>query len=61
MVAFVAGTYGGTFSVKFADVPGLDSGSYDWRELYSGEEGHGDGLTFDVPLGDIAIFKVTPA
>jgi alpha-galactosidase len=59
VVAFVAASGGGRFSVKFADVPGLGPGAYKWREVHSGEEGTGAGISYDVADDDIAIFKVT--
>lgn len=61
VLAFAAATEGGTFSVDFADVPGLEAGSYSWKEAYSGEEGSGESISFDVEDDDIAVFKVTPA
>ncbi|KAK2761371.1 hypothetical protein FQN54_001893 [Arachnomyces sp. PD_36] len=59
VVAFAAASGGATYSVNFADVPGLEGGSYNWTELYSGEEGSGESLSFDVAQDDIAVFKVT--
>lgn len=59
VVAFAASSGGGTFSVSFADVPNLGAGSYKWKELYSGEEGSGELVTFVVEQDSIAIFKVT--
>ncbi|GES59674.1 hypothetical protein ATEIFO6365_0002000500 [Aspergillus terreus] len=59
VIAFAAASGGGTFSVNLVDVPGLEGGSYSWKELYSGEEGSGESITFDVADDDIAIFKVT--
>lgn len=47
--------------MNFADVPNLEAGSYTWKELYSGEEGSGESITFDVEQDSIAIFKVTTA
>ncbi len=61
VIAFAAASGGGEFSVKFVDVPGLQRGPYRWKELYSGESGTGEGITFDVADDDIAIFKVTTA
>jgi alpha-galactosidase len=61
VVAFTGATRGGTFSVKFADVPGLKAGSYNWKELYSGRHGRGESISYTVAKDDIAIFKVTPA
>ena len=42
-------------------MPGLEAGSYDWKEVYSGEEGSGESISFDVAFNDIAVFKVAPA
>ncbi|KAL2866091.1 glycoside hydrolase superfamily [Aspergillus lucknowensis] len=61
VVAFAAAAGANTYSVSFADVPGLEAGTYNWKELYSGEEGSGEELSFDVAQDDIAIFRVTPA
>jgi alpha-galactosidase len=61
VIAFAAASGGGEFSVNFVDVPGLQSGPYEWKELYSGESGTGEGITFDVADDDFAIFKVTTA
>ncbi|MBE3041441.1 hypothetical protein IMZ48_02435 [Candidatus Bathyarchaeota archaeon] len=61
VVAFSGAGAGGTFSVDFADVPGLEAGSYNWKELHSGEEGSGESISFDVALDDLAVFKVTSA
>ncbi|BCS30777.1 uncharacterized protein APUU_81080S [Aspergillus puulaauensis] len=59
VIAFAAASGGGEFSVDFVDVPGLQAGPYGWKELYSGESGTGEGITFTVADDDIAIFKVT--
>lgn len=61
VLAFAAATAGGKFEVDFTDVPGLEAGSYNWKEVYSGEEGSGESISFAVALNDIAVFKVTPA
>lgn len=60
VLAFAAATSGATFEVDFADVPGLEAGSYNWKEAYSGEEGSGESISFEVASDDIAVFKVTP-
>jgi alpha-galactosidase len=59
VVAFAGASGAGTFSVNFADVPGLGNGSYSWKEAYTGEEGSGDSLSFSVAQDDIAVFKIT--
>jgi alpha-galactosidase len=59
VVAFAGASGAGTFSVNFADVPGLGNGNYSWKEAYTGEEGSGDSLSFSVAQDDIAIFKIT--
>ncbi|KAL5366620.1 glycoside hydrolase superfamily [Aspergillus floccosus] len=59
VIAFAAAGGGGTFSLNLVDVPGLEGDSYSWKELYSGEEGSGESIIFDVADDDIAIFKVT--
>ncbi|SPO01566.1 related to alpha-galactosidase precursor [Cephalotrichum gorgonifer] len=60
VLAFVAASSGGgKFSVNFADVPGLKKGVYRWKEVYSGQEGTGEAVSFNVAKDDIAIFKAT--
>lgn len=59
VLAFAGASGGGTFSVNLVDVPGLEGGAYSWKELYSGEEGSGESITFEVADDDIAIFKIT--
>lgn len=59
MVAFAGASGAGTFSVNFSDVPGLGEGSFSWREVYTGEEGTGESLSFDVAQDDVAIFKIS--
>ncbi|KAK2791925.1 hypothetical protein FQN52_004367 [Onygenales sp. PD_12] len=47
-----------TLSVNFADVPGLGGeGSYRWQEMYSGEEGSGTEISFDVGEHDMAVLQ----
>lgn len=60
VVAFTGANGGGEMSVDFKDVPGMEERTYHWKELYSGQTGQGNTLTFDVAQDDIAIFKVTP-
>lgn len=59
VVAFTGASGGGSFSVDFKDVPGMEDREYSWKELYSLKEGKGNSLTFEVEQDDIAIFKVT--
>lgn len=59
VVAIVAVSNAGSYTVKFSDVPGLGSGSYNWREAYTGSTGSGTSVTVTLVLHDIAIFKVT--
>ncbi|KFA46225.1 hypothetical protein S40293_07168, partial [Stachybotrys chartarum IBT 40293] len=59
VVAFAGASGAGTFSVNFSDVPGLGEGSFSWREVYTGEEGTGESLSFDVAQDDVAIFKIS--
>lgn len=61
VLAFAAATAGGMFEVDFGNVPGLEAGSYSWKEAYSGEEGSGERISFEVATNDIAVFKVIPA
>ncbi|KFH41533.1 alpha-galactosidase B-like protein [Hapsidospora chrysogenum ATCC 11550] len=59
VIGLVSANRAGTLSVNFADVPGLEGGSYNWKELYTGEEGTGESISFNVAENDIAIVKVT--
>lgn len=59
VVAFAGASGGGSFSVNFSEVPGLNGGEHCWTEAYSGQEGRGDSLSFAVEQDDIAVFTVT--
>ena len=59
VIGLVSANRAGTLSVNFADVPGLEGGSYSWKELYTGEEGTSESISFNVAENDIAIVKVT--
>lgn len=48
-----------TVSVNFADVPGLGEGTFAWTEMYSGQTGSGDSVSFDLGEDDMAVLKVT--
>ncbi|PVH99881.1 carbohydrate-binding module family 1 protein [Periconia macrospinosa] len=48
-----------TMSVNFKDVPGLGSGTYSWKEMYSGRTGSGTSVSFSLGTHDMAVVKVT--
>lgn len=48
-----------TLTVNLADVPVLGSGGHNWTELYSGRIGSGTGVSADLGLHDMAIFRVS--
>jgi alpha-galactosidase len=48
-----------TVSVNFADVPGLGEGSWSWEEMYSGQTGTSESVSFDLAEDDMAVLKVT--
>ena len=50
-----------TVSVNFADVPGLGEGTFDWEEMYSGQTGSGESVSFELGEHDMAVVKVTEA
>ncbi|VBB84423.1 Putative Glycoside Hydrolase Family 27 [Podospora comata] len=59
VVGLCAGTSAGTYSVNFKDVPGLGgSGSYEWREMYTGQTGKGTSASFNIGLHDMRVIKV---
>ncbi|KAK5655822.1 hypothetical protein OQA88_5360 [Cercophora sp. LCS_1] len=59
VIGLCAGTSAGVYSVNFKDVPGLGSGSYIWREMYTGQAGNGTSVSFDVGLHDMRVVKVS--
>lgn len=58
-IGLTAGHGAATVSVNFSDVPGLGEGSFDWEEMYSGQTGTGESVSFDLVEGDMAVVKVT--
>ncbi|KAL2063644.1 hypothetical protein VTL71DRAFT_5449 [Oculimacula yallundae] len=59
VVGIVAANGAGTFNVNFKDVPGLGTGSYNWKELYSGKTGTGTSVSTTLQNHDMAVYKVT--
>ena len=59
VVALVAAKDAATLSVNFSDVPGLGSGSFQWREVYTNKTGSGTSASFALTKHDIAVLKVT--
>jgi len=60
VIGLVAAQNAGTYSVNFKDVPGLGgTGSYSWKELYSGATGTGTSVSFNIAQYDMVVVKVT--
>ncbi|KAH7311920.1 alpha-galactosidase [Rhexocercosporidium sp. MPI-PUGE-AT-0058] len=59
VVGIVAADGANTFSVNFKDVPGLGSGTYKWKEMYSGKTGTGTSVSVSLASHDMAVYKVT--
>lgn len=60
-MGLTAGSGAATVSVNFADVPGLGEGAFAWEEMYSGQTGTGESVSFDLEEHDMAVIKVTAA
>jgi alpha-galactosidase len=58
VIGLTAANGAATLSVNFKDVPGLGSGSYSWKELYSGQTGTGTSVSFNLASHDMAVVKV---
>ncbi|KAK2026310.1 alpha-galactosidase [Colletotrichum zoysiae] len=58
VVALVASTAATTMSVNFSDVPGLGSGTFAWKELFTGKQGTGTSVSAQLEKHDVAVFKV---
>lgn len=61
VIGLCASTAAGTFNVNFKDVPGLGSGSYSWKEMYTGQTGTGTSVSFKIDQYDMRVIKVTTA
>ena len=59
VLGLVAGTGAATLSVNFKDVPGLGSGTYNWKEMYSGKTGSGTSVSFSLGNHDMAVILIT--
>lgn len=59
VIGLVAASGATTLSVNFKDVPGLGSGNYTWKELYTGKTGAGTSVSFSLGLHDMAVVKVS--
>lgn len=58
VIGLVAASGAATLSVNFKDVPGLGSGSYSWKELYTNKSGTGTSISFSLSSHDMAVVKV---
>lgn len=58
VIGLVAANGAATLSVNFKDVPGLGSGSYNWKELYSGKTGSGNSVSFSLASHEMVVIKV---
>ncbi|KAK2763932.1 hypothetical protein FQN54_009551 [Arachnomyces sp. PD_36] len=61
VVGLVAVDAAESLSVEFADIEAIGAGTFAWTELYTGESGTGTGVSADLEVHDMAIFKVTAA
>jgi alpha-galactosidase len=59
VIGLSAANGAGTFNVNFANVPGLGSGNFSWKEMYSGRTGQGSSVSFSLGQHDFAVIKVT--
>jgi alpha-galactosidase len=59
VVGLCAGTAAGKYGVSFKDVPGLGPGTWSWQEMYTGQTGNGESVSFDIALHDMRVIKVT--
>ncbi|TAQ83898.1 hypothetical protein B7494_g7776 [Chlorociboria aeruginascens] len=58
VIGLVASSGPATLSVNFSDVPGLGSGTYSWKECYTGATGTGTSISATLQAHDMAIFRV---
>ncbi|KAK5108217.1 hypothetical protein LTR62_008673 [Meristemomyces frigidus] len=59
VLGLVASNGAQSFTVNFADVPGLGAGSFAWKEMYSGKTGTGTTVSISLASHDMAVYKVT--
>ncbi|KAK3676807.1 hypothetical protein LTR78_003011 [Recurvomyces mirabilis] len=59
VVGVVAASGALNYNVNFFDVPGLGSGSFKWKELYSGKTGSGSSVSGSLQSHDMAIYRVS--
>lgn len=59
VIGLIASNGAATLSVTFKDVPGLGSGSYSWKEMYSGRTGTSTSVSFSLGNHDMAVVLVT--
>jgi len=59
VVGIVASNGALNYNVNFASVPGLGSGTYNWKELYSGKTGSGTSISGSLSTHDMAVYKIT--
>lgn len=53
VVGLVAVNGAATLTVNFVDVPGLDTGPYSWKELYTGRTGYGTSISASLAAHDM--------
>jgi len=58
VIGLVASNGAATLTVNFANVPNLGSGTYSWKECYSGKTGSGTSVSATLGSHDMAIFHV---
>jgi len=58
VIGLVASNGAATLSVNFSDVPSLGSGTYSWKEAYSGKTGSGASVSATLTNHDMAVFRV---
>jgi hypothetical protein len=58
VVGLIASNGAATLSVSFSSVPGLGSGSYSWKECYSGTSGSGTSVSISLGSHDMAVYHV---
>jgi len=59
VIGLVAANGAATLTANFADIKGLGSGPFAWKELYTGATGTGTSVSATLTTHDMAIFKIT--